>query len=243
MWKADAMPMHGSLTRWTAVLVLALGLATSACSKDDQPTGQEQTPQQVMEQAKKTLDETSGVQLDLASTNLPSDVSGILSGTGIGTHPPAFEGSIKVQAFGASFDVPVVAVHGKVYAVKPLTTGYSVIDPADYGAPDPAALFSTTKGISSFLTATLGLAKGGSVRGGPDNREILTEYTGTLPASVVTRLIPSATGADFDAAYTVTDSGELREATLTGEFYPGAGDVTYKVTLTDYGVTKDITAP
>ena len=34
--------------------------------------------------------------------------------------------------------MPVVAVDGKVYAQLPLTTGYQDIDPAEYGAPDPA---------------------------------------------------------------------------------------------------------
>lgn len=236
------MPAQGSLSRVVAAVVLAVGLATSGCGKDE-PTDGEKPPAEVMATAQQLLDDTTGVQLDLTSTGLPANVEGILSGTGIGTHAPAFEGSIKVQTHGLSADVPVTAVDGKVYAQLPFTPSQKPIDPADYGAPDPAQLFSAGNGISSLLTQTDGLARGGSVRGGTNNEEILTEYTGTLPATLVTRVIPSATGDDFAASYKVTESGELREVVLTGEFYPDAGDITYTLTLTNYGTTKDISAP
>lgn len=231
------------LARLLLLLVASLTLALSGCSGSGDGGGSDLTPEQALGQAKETLDQTSGVQFDLVASNLPGDVTGVLSGTGVGTHAPAFEGSFKIQVFGASVDVPVVAVGGKVYAVKPLSSGYSQIDPTDYGAPDPAALFSAAHGISGFLTATTGLTQGETVRGGTDNKEVLTSYAGTVPASVVSRLIPSARGDDFDASYTLTAAGELREATLTGEFYPGARDVTYTITLSNYGTTKDITAP
>ena len=55
-------------------------------------------------------------------------------------------------------------------------------------------------------------------------------------------IIPGASG-DFDATYTVTDEGELREAVLTGEFYAGEDTMTYTVGFDDYGTQKDITAP
>ena len=238
MWKAEAM----SFPRVLVAAALSVGLFTAGCSKDA-PDAPDLTPAQVMAAAQTLLDQTSGVRLDLVADGLPTDVDGILSGTGIGTHAPAFEGSIKVQSHGLSADVPVIAVDHKVYAQKPFATSMVVIDPATYGAPDPAELFTADNGISTLLVETEGLTKGASVRGGPSNDEILTEYTGTLPASVVTRVIPSATGDDFDASYQIAENGELREAVLTGEFYPGAGDVTYTLTLTDYGVTKDITAP
>ena len=55
-------------------------------------------------------------------------------------------------------------------------------------------------------------------------------------------IIPTASG-DFDATYTITDDGELREATLTGVFYEDSESMTYTVTFDDYGTEKDITAP
>ena len=67
----------------------------------------------------------------------------------------------------------------------PLTPGWQEIDPADYGAPDPAQLMSPDQGFSSLLTATTGVEKGDSVRGGTNNSEVLTEYTGTVSGDVV----------------------------------------------------------
>ena len=41
------------------------------------------------------------------------------------------------------------------------------------------------------------------MRGGEDNKEVLTEYTGTVPGSAVANVIPSADG-DFDVTYSIT---------------------------------------
>ena len=41
----------------------------------------------------------------------------------------------------------------------------------------------------------------------------------------------------------VNDDGELRKATLTGVFYPRTDPMTYTVEFSDYGKTKDISAP
>jgi lipoprotein LprG len=101
---------------------------------------------------------------------------------------------------------------------------------------------SPDHGFSALLPATTGVQEGDSVRGGSDNSEILTEYTGTVSADEVKNVIPTATG-DFDATYTVSDSGELREAALTGDFYKNAGSMTYTVTFDDYGTQQDISAP
>jgi lipoprotein LprG len=58
----------------------------------------------------------------------------------------------------------------------------------------------------------------------------------------VAHLIPGASGT-FDATYDVTSDGELRQASLTGVFYSGKPSMTYSLMLTDYGTSKDITAP
>ena len=101
---------------------------------------------------------------------------------------------------------------------------------------------SDDAGFSSLLPATTDVEKGDSVRGGADNSEVLTEYTGTVSGDVVKNVIPTASG-DFDATYTVSDDGELREADLTGVFYKDSDSMTYTVTFDDYGTDKDITAP
>ena len=218
-----------------------LGLV-AGCSDDQGSVSDQRSPEEVMQLAKTTLDETSGVNISLKTTDLPAGVTGVKEATGVGVHPPAFDGSLTVMLSGTDFNVPVIAVDNKVYAQIPLTPGWSDVDPAEYGAPDPATLMSPETGFSSLLPATEGLKQGESVRGGEDNKEVLTEFTGTVPDSAVRNILPGATG-DFDATYTISADGELREAVLTGVFYPNTESMTYTIGFEDYGTQKKITAP
>ena len=232
--------------RRTALFLACAALVTGAlagCSDDDQGSvTDERSLDEVMELAKTTLDETSGVNLSLRTTDLPPGVTGVKEATGVGVHPPAFDGSLTVVLSGTDFNVPVIAVDDKVYAQIPLTPGWSDVDPAEYGAPDPARLMSPDAGFSAMLPATEDLEEGESVRGGEDNREVLTEFTGTVPGDAVSNILPGAEG-DFDATYTITADGELREAVLTGVFYPNSESMTYTIGFEDYGTEKKIAAP
>ncbi len=192
--------------------------------------------------AKKTLDETSGVKIELSTKDLPDGIQGLTHAEGVGVHPPAFEGTITAEVSGVSVDVDVIATDGKVW-IKFLTPGFTKADPADYGAPNPADLMETEGGLSDLLVNTDDLKKGDEVRGGANNEEILTEYTGTVPASFVKTVIPSSSGDDFDATYTISSDGELRQAKLTGAFYPDSDHMTYTLDFDDYGTEKDISAP
>ena len=51
---------------------------------------------------------------------------------------------------------------------------------------------SPDAGFSSLLPRPTTLEEGESVRGGEDNDEVLTEYTGTVPGDAVKNVIPSA---------------------------------------------------
>jgi lipoprotein LprG len=228
----------------SAVLAGTLtALSLTACSGSDEGEGSsDAAPADVLAAAKTTLDETSAVNLTLSTKDLPDGVTGVEKAAGVGTHAPAFDGTITVVLSGQAFEVPVIAVDDKVYAQVPLTTGWQDIDPADYGAPDPAGLMSTDAGFSSLLPATTDVERGDSVRGGADNKEVLTEYTGTVGADTMKNIIPTASG-DFDVTYTITDDDELRSAKLTGVFYQDSTSMTYTVTFEDYGTEKDITAP
>ncbi|NPC95286.1 LppX_LprAFG lipoprotein [Nocardioides sp. zg-DK7169] len=234
--------MHRSLPVRAAVAVLALALTTSACSGDDGSGDDAQTPEEVLAEAKTTFDETSGVAITLSTDDLPEGLEGLIGAEGVGTRAPAFEGTITVRYAGFEPNVPVVAVDDVVHAKLPLSSGWSDIDPEEYGAPDPARLMDPDSGFSSLLPATTDLEQGEQVRGGTDNRDVLTEYTGTVPGSTVKNIIPTASG-DFDAAYTVSDDGELREVVLTGVFYPDSESMTYTIGFSDYGTSQDITAP
>lgn len=220
----------------TAAAVAALGL--SACTSAEP---QERSPEEVLTSAKTTLDETSGVRLRLETERLPATVNGILSAVGVGTHDPAFEGDLEVSIGGVAADVPVVAAQGKVKAKLPFTQQFSEVDPADYGAPDPAGLMEPEGGLSSLLTAAEEITEGEDVRSGQD---VLSTYTGTVPGAVVADIIPSATAeSDFDAQFSIDDEDRLREAVLTGAFYPGGEDVTYTIAFDEYDVREDIALP
>lgn len=226
----------------TVGALLVVAVTVLGCS-EDKKAAPEQTPEDVVAAAKQQLDETSGLRLALSTEDLPEGVQGLQAASGVATHAPAFEGTITIVFAGSKVDVPVVAVDDKVFAQIPLTVGWSDVDPAEYGAPDPAALMKPDDGFSALLTATTVLEEGETVRGGADNDEILTEYTGTVPGTAMQAVIPSASGDSFDVAYSITDDNQLREARLTGVFYPDSPSMTYTVTFTDYGLTQDITAP
>ena len=225
-----------------AALLLAVAL-TGCGGGDDAPAADAPTPEEVLAQAKTALEETSGLSIDLSTPGLPDGVQGIASATGVITSAPAFDGTLDVVLSGTTFSVPVIAVDGTVYAQLPLTTGWQDIDPEDYNAPDPAGLVTGETGFSGLLPATTDVVEGKSVRGGDNNEEILTSYTGTVPGVAMKKVIPSATGDSFDATYEVTDGGELREATFVGAFYADSGEMTYTVTFEGYGTQREIAAP
>jgi lipoprotein LprG len=224
--------------RRLVVLVLAVAVVTTGCGGKSS----HEDPSAALKTAQQKLEETSGVSLSLSTDDLPDGVQGLKSASGTVTDAPAYDGTLGVVTSVGSFSVPVKSVGGKVYAQVPLTPGWSEVNPADYGAPDPADLLSVDKGVPSLLSATSDPKSGKDVRGGTGNKEVLSTYTGTVPGSAVSSIIPGATGS-FDATYAVTSDGELRQAALTGVFYAGHPANTYTLVVTDYGTSKDITAP
>jgi lipoprotein LprG len=229
-------PTSRTLAAVTLTSALLLSGCTGAGSQES-----DLSPEEVLAEAKTQLDETSGVNILLATEKLPAGVNGIVSADGVGTHQPAFDGKLKVASGGITLDVEVVAVDGDVHAKLPYTTDFVEVDPRDYQAPDPADLMDTEEGLSSLLTAAEDVEAGEPVRSG---ELVLTEYTGTVPGEVVARVIPSADpSGTFDATFSVTEDNRLEEAELTGAFYPDAPEVTYSITFEDYGTDEDITAP
>ncbi len=226
-------------SRRLPAVLLPLVLLASACSGDeaeDEPTAEE-----ALAAAKVTLDETAGVELRLSTDALPEEVDGLVDATGVGTHAPAFEGTVDLSVNKLSLEVPVVAVDGQVFAKLPFTTKYAEVDPADYGAPDPSQLMDSSTGISSWLTEAAGIEEGDPVREGS---LVLSSYSGTLPGDVVSDFIPTAdTSADFPVTFRVDEEGTLHSVDVSGPFYGKGGEVDYTVTLSNYGVEKEITRP
>lgn len=226
---------------------VALG-ALSACSGDGGGGGdaEESTSwKDAGAKAKQLLDDTSGVELDLATDDDPGvDYLSKATGT-IVADPAAFEGSVtgKVSGFSAS-DVPVISVDGKLWINYPLLGGWTdQFKAKDLCAPDPALLLSPESGVSSVLTTSTDVSAGKAERGGTDNKEVFRTFEGTASGDAIRKILPCAEGDDFDATYRVDDKGYLRTARLTGVFFPGAKSMTYTIDVTKYDVTKDIKAP
>ena len=221
------MPARSRLVAAATTALFAVP-SLAACSGDESGPADDTPPEEVLAQASDTLSETKGVYLNLAASALPEGVSGIARAAGTVTNAPAFDGSITVVFAGQTVDVPVISVDGKVFAQLPFTEGaWDKVNPKEYGAPDP----------------TDPPEAGESVRGGSDNSEILTTYSGTLPGDAMDAIIPSSSGDSFDVEWQINDDGELTKAAMTGVFYPQTEPMTYTVEFTDYGTTKDITAP
>lgn len=226
------------------VLLAAVLVLTGCTGGSDSPEtegGDTGKLQARLDTAKETLDAAETINISLATKSLPDGITGLLSATGKGNHSPAFTGKVDVVTGGASLGADVVAVDGKVWAKTGFLPDFTEIDPKDLKAPDPAALVSADRGISQLLVKTTKLSDGGQSR---DGKDVLTTIKGTLPGDVVSTIIPSAADDQtFGVTYRLDDDDELRDATLSGAFYPEGGKVTYTVTLSTSDTPVSITKP
>jgi lipoprotein LprG len=218
-------------------LALAVALSASACKGNSSSNG-DMSPQQQLAAAKKSLDNADYIGFTMSTDHLPSGVHGLVDAKGTGTHDPAFTGEVDVQA-ALPINAQLISVDDKVYAKLPLV-GWSVINPGDYGAPDPGALMNTDTGLSSLFTKTQDPKVGDSTRQGD---QVLKTITGTLPGEDVKALFPSAGTGTFDVTYTLNDDDSINSLKVTGPFYDGSDDVTYDVTFDLNADAVDITAP
>lgn len=193
-------------------------------------------------EAKKTLDDAETIEIDLSTKSVPDGVTGLLSATGTGNHSPAFTGKVTVVTGGASLGADVIATGGKVYAKTGFSPDFAPIDPAQLKAPDPATLLSTgDDGLSQILIKTTDLSDGGQSR---DGQDVLTTVKGTLPGDVVATIIPSAAASQsFSVVYRLDGDDQLRDATLSGPFYPGGAKVTYTVAVSTSDTPVTVEAP
>jgi lipoprotein LprG len=223
-----------------AGVVLALALPLTGCGSSDKPS-KGATAGEVLAAAKKNFDHAASVHLKLSTDSKPSSGDAVLGADGTLTHQPAFKGQVTVVLSGFNADVPIVSVDGKVYAKLPLTPKYSTIDPSEYGAPDPADFADTHKGISGLLLEMKDVAEDGTER---DGKQVLTRYSGTLAGALVAPIIPSAdSGSSYDAEIGIDQDDRIVTLEVTGEFFAGGGDETYRLQFDDYDKSVKITAP
>ncbi|GAA1942650.1 LppX_LprAFG lipoprotein [Nocardioides marmoribigeumensis] len=217
-------------------LVLVVPLALSACTggSDKGTTTGPQAGDGPLAAAQQKLLDTSGVDLTLTASKLPRGVDGVRRLSGTLTAAPAFKGKVGVRVNDLTATLPMVAVDGAVYAQLPFTDSYAEIDPAAYGAPDPAELLDPEHGLAGWLGETQGPQKS-------DDGKVVT---GTIPGQVVAGAVPSAAaGGTFQAEWHLDGDGLLEDATITGPFYGKAKDVTYALDLGEYDLSPDITDP
>lgn len=230
-------------TRQLLPVLLTAGLLISGCSGSSDTTDGGDTAELAdrLAAAKTTIDQAETISIDLSTKSLPDGITGLLSAEGQGNHSPAFTGDVTVVTGGASLGAEVIAVDGVVYAKTGFLPDFTRMDPAQLKAPDPASLMAADDGITQILVETDDLADGGQSR---DGKDVLTTITGTLPGSAVSKIIPSADAdGTFAVKYRLDDDDELRDATLTGVFYPGGGKVTYTVALATSDTPVTIEAP
>ncbi len=210
--------------------MLAAALLLAGCQGDsDEKKADTSELQKRLSAARTVIDDAETVDVSLAAKSLPDGVTGLLSATGQGNHSPAFKGKVKVVTGGSTLSADVVSADGTLKAKTSFSPLFLKIDPATLGAPDPAALLDAENGVTQILDKTEGLEEGKKSRDGSD---VLTTINGTLPGSVVSAIIPSADETkSFNVTYRLTADDELRDATLTGPFYPEGGNVTYTVKL------------
>lgn len=242
------LPTSRRTTRVAASLLtglLAAG-ALSACTGGGDDGDKEASGwSEAGEKAKELLDGTTGVELTLSTDDDPGvDYLSAASGT-IVADPPAFEGEVSGKVSGLPAEgVSVISVDGTLWINHVLLGGWSDrFQPDDLCAPDPALLLDPSTGVSSVLTSSEDVEAGESERGGTDNKEIFTTYTGTATGDSIRAILPCAEGDSFEATYRLDDDGYLRTARLTGVFFPDAEPMTYTIDVTEYDVQKDISAP
>lgn len=233
-------PQQRSRALALTAFALLVALLVAGCGGSSSKTAQK-SPTEVLTLAKKNFDDASSVHIALSTGSTPPSGNGVLGASGDVNHDPAFQGDVKVVISGLTATVPVTSVGGKVYAKLPLATAFAVINPSEYGAPDPADFADPMKGLSSLLTKIKGLKQKGQSRSAG---QILTTYAGTLPGSAVKAIIPSAVATKTYATRVgVDEKGYATTVRVTGPFFTGGQDVTYDVKLDSYGKGVKITAP
>ncbi len=226
----------GKRRRGVLLLVVAAVLTGCGGGEPDESAGE------LLDRAKTTLDEAESAHFVLTSEDAPTSGTLLVGGEGDIARPSSFEGTLKVLAMGSTVDLEVVSVDGTVYAQLPFTSGFSEVDPAQFGFGDPGALLDPETGISQLL------AEADDAELGDERRvdgEVVREVTAELPGQLVEQILTSEDpSTPVQARFSIaSDSGELRRAELTGPFFSADDEATYIVELSDFGADVEITAP
>lgn len=228
------------MRRRSLLAVAGVALVLAGCSGEE--GAPERPPADRLAAAKAVFDAAGSVALDLSSRDVPSVENGVTAAKGdgvISATEPRFQGTITGTVGGVAGTIDAIAI-GETAYLKLFTPEYEETDLDTLNAPNPALFFDPAIGISSLLTQTGDPKDGGQTRSG---REVLTKIDGTLPGARIEELFHLGDGTGtFTVSYGITDTDQLRTATLVGPFFAGV-EATYLLTLTDYGAPVEITRP
>ncbi|TDE00089.1 LppX_LprAFG lipoprotein [Jiangella asiatica] len=225
-----------------ALLATATTLALAGCSGDDDGDGGGDDPQAQLDTAADLLNEASSVRFTVEGEDLPDDGTVVLGAEGVAVPPASFEGDIRIRAGALPATVAVVSVDGQLWAQLPLTNGFAEVDAEELGFGDPGLLIDPDEGVSQLLTSGSEVTAGDQVR---IDGEVYDQVESVLPGELVGRILAIADPtAEVQAVWALdSDSGHLRQATLTGPFYEGGDEQSYSVQLDDYDEPAEISAP
>ncbi len=247
---------HGAWKGWqTAVMrnvarrvlpaaLVAATLALTACSDDGDGGGStpESDPQAQLETAADLLNEASSVTFELEGDDLPDEGTVVVGGEGVAVPPSSFEGEIRIRAGALPATIKIVSVDGKLWAQLPLTSGFDEVNAEELGFGDPGLLIDPDHGVSQLLTSGTEITAGEQVRvDGDVYDQVESVLPGELVGEVLTIADPSA---EVQAVWALdSETGQLRQATLTGPFYESGDEQTYTVRLDKYDEPAEISAP
>lgn len=236
-------PMRHSGRRVLPAALAAVVLALTACSDDGDTGGDPPAdPQAQLDTAADLLNEATSVKFVVEGDDLPDDGTVVVGGEGVAVPPSSFEGEIRIRAGALPATIKVVSVDGTLWAQLPLTSGFEEVDADDLGFGDPGLLIDPDQGVSQLLTSGTEVTAGEQVR---VDGEVYDQVESVLPGELVGQVLTIADpAAEVQAVWALdSETGHLRQATLTGPFYDGGDDQTYTVSLDDYDEPAEISAP
>lgn len=220
--------------------VLVAALALTGCGGDDESAADSGSVTAALATAKQRFDDATGVHFTMSTAADPGG-DAVLGAEGDLTNQPAFKGDVKVNYLGfKNVSVKAISVDGKVYVDLPLPGGYSELDPATVGAPDPADFMDPESGISGLLLKLADAKQTDQVREG---KKTVTTYSGTLSGDLVAGIIPSASKNGVYPTVVGIADDELTTLKITGDFFGGSGDATFDLVFDSYNEIAQISAP
>lgn len=228
-----ARPAVGPAALLLGVLLPGV-LLLAGCSSG----GSQQDPSALLKQSKQAVDSANTVHVTVTASGA---TGGLKSVEGDFKRPDQFQGTISVSLGGSSIDVPVVSTGGVAYAKLPLTSGYTKVDPSQYGVEDPGQILDKNNGLSTLLIKVQNPTSQGQKR---INGEVVDEVSGQLPKSDLAGVLPvQSKQGSADATFDIADSNkQLRRAVISGDLN-GQGNATYTVNLDKYGEQVTVSPP